>query len=268
MEAQYFESEPKGDNVILKILMVVAIIFILVLMIYTFVAIQNKSKETKYIGISSSSSNNTINVSETSVAYAVPNEATMTFTTISKGSSINDVLTLSNNSANSVLDFLKRQGITGSDAQISDFNIYPQYQWQTANLDTSVYPIGKRIVSAYQATQSIKVNVKDTTQTGNIIQGALAAGASQVSSITLVVADEESYKQQARDAAIVLAKARATEIAKGLGVKLGDAVGYTESYVSAYDNSSAATTGTGTALQISTGESKIQATVNISYQIK
>jgi uncharacterized protein YggE len=267
MEAQYFDSEPKNDNVIQKVLMVVGIIFLLVLIIYTFIAMQNTSKQTKYIGTSSNSTN-TINISETASVYAVPDSAKVAFTVIAKGSSIGDVMTVSTNQANSVLDFLKRQNIDTADMQTTDFNVYPVYAWQTSGVDTSVYPLGKRVVTSYQATKTIMVNVKDTSQAGNIIQGAVAAGASQVSNLGLSVYNEDEYKQQARDLAIASAKTKATAIAKSLGVSLGDATGYTESYVTSYDAATTATTGTGANMLINVGENKIQATVNISYQIK
>jgi uncharacterized protein len=267
MEAQYFDSEPKNENIIPKILMIVGIIFLLVLIIYTFVAMQNTSKQTKYIGTSSNSTN-TINISETASVYAVPDSAKVAFTVIAKGTSISDVMTTSTNQANSVLDFLKRQNIDTADMQTTDFNVYPVYSWQTTGIDTSIYPLGKRVITSYQATKTIMVNIKDTSQVGNIIQGGITAGASQVSNLGLAVYDESTYKEQARDLAISAAKTKATAIAKSLGVSLGDATGYTESYVTAYDSAATATSGTGASLLINVGESKIQATVNISYQIQ
>ncbi len=267
MEAQYFESDPKNDNIILKILMVIGIIFLLVLTFYAFVGIQKTSKETKYIG-ASTNSQNTINISETGTVYAVPDTAEVTFTTITQNTNIADALRNNSNSTNSILDFLKRQGVADADMQTVDFNIYPQYQWQTKGIDLTLYPLGKRVITSYQATQSVQVNIRNNDQIGNVIQGAITAGASQVSGLTFIVGKEDDYKQQARDLAITQAKARATAIAKSLGVKLGNVVSYTESYYAPVYATSAVTTGTGSNLQISVGENKIQATVNISYQIQ
>ncbi len=267
MEAQYFESDPKNDNIILKILMVIGIIFLLVLTFYAFVGIQKTSKETKYIG-TNNNLQDTINISETGTVYAAPDTAEVTFTTITQNNNIAQALTNNANATNSILDFLKRQGVADADMQTVDFNVYPQYQWQTKGLDLTVYPLGKRVIINYQATQSVTVKIRNNDQIGNVIQGAVTAGASQVSDLTFIVGKEDDYKQQARDLAVAQAKTKAEAIAKSLGVKLGNVVSYTESYYTPIYTTKAVTTGTGSNLQISVGENKIQSTVNISYEIK
>ena len=267
MEAQYFEKETKAENPMIKILMVIGIIFLLVLTIYTIFAIQNTSKQTKYIG--SSTGENTINVSETGTVYAVPDVALVTFSTITEATTIDAALTNNQEKTNRILDFLKRQNVSQVDMKTVDFNIYPQYEWQTKGVDLTVYPLGKRVIVGYEAVQSIEVTMRDNDQIGRNIQGSIEAGASQVSGLRFIISNEAELKKQAREQAITNAKAKADEIAKNLKVGIGEPVNFTESYSSPiYSSTEKATAGSGSNMQIVVGENKIEVTVNVSYEIK
>ncbi|MDD4531535.1 MAG: SIMPL domain-containing protein [Candidatus Pacebacteria bacterium] len=267
MEAQYFEKEARNENPIIKILMIVGIVFLVLLMIYTVFAIQKTAKETTYIGASGNQS--TINISETGTVYSVPDVAVVTFTAITQESTINEALRKNNDKANGIIDFLKRQGILESDMKIVDFNIYPQYEWQTKGVDLTVYPLGKRVITAYQAVESVEVKMRDTDLIGRNIQGSLEAGASQVSGLQFMIDKQDDLKKQARETALANAQTKAQEIAKKMGVRLGKAVGYTESvYAPVFSATDKATAGTGSNFQIVVGENKIEVTVNVSYEIK
>lgn len=267
MEAQYFEKEARTDNPLTKILMVIGIVFLLVLTIYTLFAIQNTSKQTKYIG--SSTGNNVINISETGTVYAVPDVALVTFTTITEATTIDAALSNNREKTNRIIDFLKRQQIADVDMKTVDFNIYPQYEWQTKGVDLAVYPLGKRVIVGYEAVESVEATVRDTEQIGRDIQGSLEAGASQVSGLTFIISNEEALKKQAREQAIANAKTKATEIAKNLKVSLGEPVSFTESYYSPiYNSKGTPTSGTGSNMEIVVGENKIEVTVNVSYEIQ
>lgn len=266
MEAQYFEKETRSENPIMKVLMIAGIVFLAMLIIYTVFAIQNTAKDTKYIG--ATGSQNTINVSETGIVYAVPDVALVTFSSITQESTIDKALQKNSDKTNGIIDFLKRQGIQETDMKIVDFNIYPQYEWQTKGVDLTVYPMGKRVIVAYQAVASVEVKMRDTDLIGRNIQGSVEAGASQVSGLKFVIDKEEDLKKVAREQAINNAKAKAQEIAGKMGVRLGAPVSFTESYYTpVYSATDKATAGTGSTLQIVVGENKIEVTVNVSYEI-
>ena len=266
MEAQYFEKETRSENPIMKVLMIVGIVLLVTLIIYTVFAIQNTAKETKYIG--ATGSQNTINISETGTVYAVPDVALVTFSTITQESTIDNALQKNSDKTNGIIDFLKRQGIQETDIKVVDFNIYPQYEWQTKGVDLTVYPMGKRVIVAYQAVESVEVKMRQTDLIGRNIQGSVEAGASQVSGLKFVIDKEDNLKKQAREQAITNAKAKAQEIAQKMGVRLGNPVSFTESYYApVFSAADKATAGTGSNLQIVVGENKIEVTVNVSYEI-
>jgi len=267
MEAQYFEKEARTENPVIKILMIVGIVFLALLIIYTVFAIQKTAKETQYVG--ANGNQNTINISETGTVYAVPDIALVTFTAITQESTINQALQKNNDKANGIIDFLKRQGINDADMKIVDFNIYPQYEWQTKGVDLTIYPLGKRVITAYQAVESVEAKMRDTDLIGRNIQGSLEAGASQVSGLQFTIDKEEDFKKQARQIAMTNAKAKAQEIADGMGVRLGEPVSFTESYYApSFSATDKATAGTGSNMQIVVGENKIEVTVNVSYEIQ
>jgi hypothetical protein len=247
--------------------MIVGIVFLALLIIYTVFAIQKTAKETQYVG--ANGNQNTINISETGTVYAVPDIALVTFTAITQESTINQALQKNNDKANGIIDFLKRQGINDADMKIVDFNIYPQYEWQTKGVDLTIYPLGKRVITAYQAVESVEAKMRDTDLIGRNIQGSLEAGASQVSGLQFTIDKEEDFKKQARQIAMTNAKAKAQEIADGMGVRLGEPVSFTESYYApSFSATDKATAGTGSNMQIVVGENKIEVTVNVSYEIK
>ena len=267
MEAQYFEKEAKSENPLIKILMIMGTIFLLVLIVYYLFAIQNTSTETKYFG--STSGNNTINISETATSYDVKSVALVTFTAITEATTIDAALTNNQTKIDRVTDFLIRLNVKKEDMKEVDFNVYPQYEWQTKGVDLTIYPLGKRVIVGYEAVKSIEVMVRDNEQIGRSIQGSLDAGASQVSGLTFIISNEEELKAKVRDEAIAKAETKAKEIAKKLKVILGDPVSYTESYTTPiYNSKVTATSGSGNNMQIVVGENKIQATVNVSYEIK
>jgi hypothetical protein len=266
MEAQYFETEPKNENVLTKALTIVGIVLMCVLIIYTFVAMQNKMKETQYIG--SSGSENTIMITETGTVYAVPSRALVTFTAITSDITINEAIRKNTVKSNGVIDFLKRQGVQDADMKIVDFNVYPKYEWQTKGVDLVTYPLGKRVITGYEAVQSIEVKILDNDQIGRDIQGSIEAGASQVSGLQFTIDNEEELKQQARELAIAKAGEKAKAIASKLGVGLGSVLSFTESYYNPLTMAERSTAGSGSNMQIVVGENKIEVTVNVSYEIR
>jgi len=272
MEAQYFEKETRTENPILKILMVAGIVLIFVTVVYIFFAIANTSKATSYIG--NTGTQDTINVSETGTAYSLPADmpARVTLTTTTYDTTISEALRKNTDKTDSVKNFLKNQGIKVEDVKDVDFNIYPTYVLQTKGVDANMYPLGKRVITGYQAVNSVEVLIRkeNRDQIGRCIQGSIEVGASQVSGLQFIINDEEAdiKKKEAREIAITNAKKRAEEIATKMGVRLGEPIDFTESYsLPIYRSSDAATIGTGSNLQIAVRDNKIQATVNISYEI-
>ena len=76
-------------------------------------------------------------------------------------------------------------------------------------------------ITGYAVTNSILATVNNLSITGRVMDAAVAAGANRIDGVSLGLRDDEPIRQQALRAAGQVAKARATAIAAGLGVTLG-----------------------------------------------
>jgi len=106
---------------------------------------------------------------------------------------------------------------------------------------------------------------------GQIIQKATDSGANQISDLQFTIDDQDELKKQARGEAISKAKTKAEELADQLGVKLVRISSFSEGSVSPVYyalEKEALGLGGGGEPQIETGESKIEVTVSITYDIK
>ena len=164
-----------------------------------------------------------------------------------------------------IMSVLNSYNIDEKDIQTSNYSIYPVWNWDKD---------GKQILIGYNVTNTITVKVRNTDNTGGIIDAVVAAGGEYtvVNGISFTVDDTDSYYTAARANAIANAIAKATQIAELTGVTIGnptyiyDGSSYSNPiyYYPAYDikEAGAATT------SISTGEVKISVSVQIVYDIE
>jgi uncharacterized protein YggE len=75
-------------------------------------------------------------------------------------------------------------------------------------------------IVGYWATNSLNVTVKDVDQVGDILDAAIAAGANTIDGIRFDVNDNSALEDQALQAAVKNARAKADVVAAGLGLKV------------------------------------------------
>lgn len=257
----------KNCGIICKVIGVLSIIFILVLIGYYSASTTEKMKQADYIG----KDNNVIAVSKKGTVYAVPNLVKVSFSIITEEKKVGDALKGNSEKSSAVIETLKFQGVGESDIKTTYFNVYPLYEWRKVD-SSDIYSTGTRVLVGYEARQTIEAKIRNVEKVSDIIEACVDAGANEVSDLSFVVENEDSFKTQARTKAIIDAKNEASQIAQTLGVKLGDIVSFTESTYVPYDylkatSSSAAGLGSAES-SIATGENKIEVTVNISFEIK
>ena len=157
-----------------------------------------------------------------------------------------------------------------SDYQVADTDIKTQYY--------SIQPVrswdkdtGKEILIGYRVTDTVTVKVRKIADTGSIIDAVVAAGGDyiRINSIGFTVDNPDAYGAQAREAAMVDAKAKAKQLADQGEVKLGKPTYISESSYSApiiyRDQVSEA--GSTPTTPISPGEMEIQLTAQMVYSI-
>jgi hypothetical protein len=251
-----------------RVIGTIAAVLLVVLVGYYVVSTVEKAKQIGYIG--GGINNNVINVSKQGVVYATPNLAQISFSVITEEKEVGDAIKENSEKSSAVIEILKAQGVSETDIKTTYFNVYPLYEWRKTDGTTDIYSTGTRVLVGYEATETIEVKVRDVEKIGSLIEGAVGAGANQVSSLQFVVENEEAFKAQARAKAITDARAEAIQTAQALGVKLGKIVSFSESsYIPYYKSTSAVGMGGGAEdSSISTGENRIEVTVNIVFEIK
>jgi uncharacterized protein YggE len=111
-----------------------------------------------------------------------------------------------------VIAALKSAGVADKDIQTTALSLQPVYDY--SNNGNAPRLTGYQIVNAVTAT------VRKLDTISDVIDGALAAGATTLDGITFRVDDPTSPEAQARDAAMKNARAKADALAKAAGVAI------------------------------------------------
>lgn len=122
-----------------------------------------------------------------------------------------------------VIAAIKKLGVADADIQTSSITLQPQYDYSSGN--------APRLVG-YQFSNSLAVTVRKLDVLGDVIDDALAAGATSLDSVGFRVDDETKAEAQARTAAMADAKAKADALAAAAGVSIEGVSSITETAAS------------------------------------
>lgn len=256
------DTQFKGLKFVFGIL---AILFLVVLVIWFGVGISNKIKEGKYIG-RDIEARNVITVSGIGEIYAKPDLALISFSVVIEKKTVEGAMAENTKKMNVVIDSIKKQGVEEKDLKTTNFAISPLYEWRKDEFLRE-----KRVLIGYEVRQALEVKIRDLTKIGDVIQTATEAGVNQVGDLQFTIDKQDELKSQARKEAIEKARAKASEMAEQLGVKLVRITNFNEGWVMPvsppYFMEKAVGLGSAEAPQIETGENKIEVTVGITYEI-
>jgi len=141
-----------------------------------------------------------------------PDVVSVSFTMIGQGASAEEALTRCSEKTIAVINLLKSLGISEEDMKTSYFYVYPVYDWEAKP---------PKIIG-YEAQYSLNVIVRDISTAGKVIDNAVKAGADRIDGITFTLSSgkENELKMEAVKAAVEDARAKASIIAKTLGLKI------------------------------------------------
>lgn len=208
----------------------------------------------------------TLSVTGTAEIAVSPDICYMSFTVETQNKSAVEAYTENNVIMNKVNANIKTQGIDAKDMNTSHFSIIPQYHYEDKT--------NKRIFDGYKVTHTLNVKVRDLSKVSKILDVAVSSGATGVQSIYFTVENPKKYAQEAREEAIQAARAKASQIAKLTGVKLGKPVTISESEPGGYERypqTSMRMRDGGFAeaeASLEPGEIKLRHTVYITYEIE
>ena len=168
-----------------------------------------------YFAFSSlSPSTNTVTGNGYATIEAIPDKVGVYFDVQTKATTSEEATTKNSEIVDELITELVKQGFERKDIQTLNFNVYPEYDWNS----------GTRRIIGYQANHQIKVELStsESSRIGKVIDSGVSAGAG-ISYINFELSQEKQnqYKAEALKLAAEDAKVKAESIAEGLGKKLG-----------------------------------------------
>jgi len=241
---------------------------------------------------------NTITVSGTGNAYAVPDVATFNFTVSDTEKAVADAQTKATALVNSALAVVRAAGVADTDIQTEDYSINPQYEYQNAvcpspaiydsgassgvsgsvssgvMIPAPVYcPPNKQTLTGYQVSESISVKLRDLSKAGSLLVSLGSAGVSDLNGPSFTVDNPDAVQASARAKAITDAQSKAQGLARELGVRIvrvtnfsDNAGGYAYPMMAMATNASVGAAAP--APQVPAGQQKVTDSVSVTYQIQ
>src|SRR4051794_31555508 len=148
-----------------------------------------------------------ITVNGSGMVATTPTQADFNFGVTTNGGSATAALSSNARLMTRVISALKAHGVAAADLQTAQVSLSPN---RNEN--------GDRIIN-YTATNSVSARVHPLSKAGPVVDGAVTAGANQVSGPTLTSSDARVLSQRALKAAMADARARANAIAAAAGVR-------------------------------------------------
>ena len=106
-------------------------------------------------------------------------------------------------------------GVNAKDITTTEFSVQPQYQYKD-NQEPKVV--------SYNAYHMVKVNYRDVTKVGALVDAASKAGANQINNISFDVEDKSAAETAALEKAVAHAKKKAEALAKAGGRTVGGVI--------------------------------------------
>ncbi|MDQ3810129.1 MAG: SIMPL domain-containing protein [Chloroflexota bacterium] len=162
-----------------------------------------------------------------------------------------------------VIDRLRAAGIADPDIRTVAFNIIPLYDQREQ---------AQSILRGYQVQNLVEVRTTSIGSLGRLLDDAVAAGASRVHGIRFEADNMEALRSQARDQAMLNARAKAEQLARNAGVALGRPVRIEEADTSGVtpvrESAPAALAAPAQPTPIQPGELQIQTNVHVVWAIQ
>ncbi len=180
---------------------------------------------------------------------------------------VKEATTQSNKMMEKLKGALKAQGIADKDMQTSGYNVY---------IEQSPYPSPESSATSgevkYRCGNNLTVAVHDLKKIDAVLEATVNGGANNISGVMFDLSDPSKAKSDARQKAVADAKAKAEELAKLNGVKVGSVVSISEvigGYAGAYyDNTNRTFAGVGGSGTVSPGQLELVVQLQITYVLE
>jgi hypothetical protein len=209
----------------------------------------------------------TLSVSGSGQVTLVPDIARINIGVNSKADLVTTAVNKNNKQAQAITDALLKKGVDAKDIQTANFNVYPMNSYDNMGNVTGI---------EYSVDNTLYITVRDLKALSEILDAAIVAGANQIYGISFDIEDRAAAQVQARDLALKDAEAKANDIAKTVGVTLGEIVSINVSNMSYVEPYPMYGMGGGMAMDmaaeasvpVSAGQIVVTYDVNLVYRIK
>ena len=205
-------------------------------------------------------------VTDTGKVTVVPDVAKVSLGIEDQSQTLKSAQDAVNRKSKTLVDALKKLGIDEKDIKTTNYSVYPEY-----NYESTPYRI-----NGYRVSTSYEVKITDFDLVNEVLTTATESGANIVGNISFEVNEKtkEEYAQKAREEAVKLAKDKAEGLAKASGITLGRIINVSESEgvdyprPIAFDKAVTMAAGAPETANVTPGETEIQVTISLSYEIR
>lgn len=159
-----------------------------------------------------------------------------------------------------VVAALTEGGIAEKDLQTTRLSVQPVY-------DNTPNRPGPNRITAFQASNQVTIQIRDTRRVSDVVDAAIGAGANDLGGIEFVVSDRSKVLDGARAEAIADARRKAEIFAKAAGVTLGPVVAVAEDGAAEPPMPMMRMAARDQATPVSPGENTLQVGVTVTFQI-
>jgi hypothetical protein len=163
----------------------------------------------------------------------------------------------------SSIEALLAAGVPEDEIKTSRFSIYPTRDWIDGELSEKVvFEVNNQI--------TITLDLTDDVDVGEVLDGAVGAGANSLEGVTFGLRDPTSVQEEALEEAVNDAMGKSLVISEAAGVTLGRIVSISESGASPVPMAESRVyfaADAGAATPIVPGDVEVTATVTITYEI-
>jgi uncharacterized protein YggE len=199
-----------------------------------------------------------ITVTGDATTAVAPDRVTIRLGVASQGNTARKASEANAKTMTAVLAAIKAAGAEDRDVQTSRLSLQPHFEQDKS---------GPPHLAGFHASNDITVQLRDIGKLSNLIDGAVAAGANEMSGIEFGVSDRSKRLDDARGEAIKDARRKAEIYAKAAGVVVGRPVSITESMSSAPPRPVAAAAFRAAPTPVSPGEIVLHAAVTVNFEL-
>lgn len=205
----------------------------------------------------------TISVSGTGRVVLTPDMADLRLGVTTTAKTVKEARAANAAAMTAVIAGLRKLGIANRDIQTTALSLSPNYDYSRSASPPRL--------TGYTFTNAIAVTIRDLDLAGEAIDGALAAGATTLDSISFRVADQAAAEKRARESAMAEAKAKAQTLASAAGVAITGVVSISETVAPIpypiYYGALAGAAVKDAQTPVQAGTSEVSVTVAVSYLI-